>query len=149
MKNGSKTPENSKAADRESLFIPEGRQKAILCARLVAELHAVDPILLDVSDFSSFTDFFLICSGKSSRQVQGIAENLETSLNELAIKPLGVEGRGEGHWILMDYSDLIIHIFYDPVRSFYDLESLWSEAKKVEWAVDFEPSGPVDNERLA
>ena len=82
---------------------------------------------------SSLADYFIICSGKSSRQVQGIADNLERGLKNRGIKPLGSEGRQEGHWVLMDYADVIIHIFYEPVRSFYDLESLWSEASIVDW----------------
>jgi len=107
------------------------REKALLCAQQVEQNKAQEVVLLDVSGFSSFSDFFVICSGKSSRQVQGIADNLETGLRELGIRPLGTEGRGEGHWILMDYGDVIIHIFYEPIRYHYDLESLWSEAKKV------------------
>ncbi|NLJ26795.1 MAG: ribosome silencing factor [Deltaproteobacteria bacterium] len=108
-------------------------EKALLCARVGAEFKALDLVLLDVSRFTSFADFFVICSGKSSRQVQGIADNVEKSLRDHGIKPLGVEGRIEGQWILMDYGDVIIHIFYEPIRHFYDLESLWSEAKRVQW----------------
>jgi ribosome-associated protein len=93
-------------------------------------------VLLEVTGLTSFTDYFLICSGKSSRQVQGIADNLEASLAHLGIKPLGVEGRIEGHWVLMDYADVVIHIFYEPVRCFYDLESLWSDATRVVWSGD-------------
>lgn len=108
-------------------------EKAVLCIQQVVENKAQDPVLLDVSAFSSFADYFVICSGKSSRQVQGIADHLERRLSELGIKPLGVEGGREGHWVLMDYGEVIIHIFYEPVRLFYDLESLWSGAKRVPW----------------
>ena len=107
------------------------RDKALLCAREASRYKALDLVLLDVTGLTSFTDFFLICSGKSSRQVQGLADNLEASLAALGIKPLGVEGRNEGHWVLMDYADVVIHIFYEPVRTFYDLESLWSDATRV------------------
>jgi ribosome-associated protein len=99
-------------------------------------------VLLDVSNLASFADYFLICNGKSSRQVQGIADNLEANLSAFGIKPLGVEGRREGHWILMDYGDVIIHIFYEPVRCFYDLESLWSDAARVPWEENAEVSSP-------
>jgi ribosome-associated protein len=108
--------------------------KAMLCARETSQFKGIDLILLDVRGLTSFTDYFLICSGKSSRQVQGIADNLEASLANLGIKPLGIEGRPEGHWILMDYADVVIHIFYEPVRYFYDLESLWSDATRVIWS---------------
>jgi ribosome-associated protein len=107
------------------------KDKAILCVEEALRFKALDLVLLDLSTLSSFADYFIICSGKSSRQVQSIADNLETSLSEHGMKPLGIEGRQEGHWILMDYGEVIIHIFYEPTRSFYDLESLWSEAEKV------------------
>lgn len=117
----------------------DSRSKAVLCAREAVQFKALDLVLLDVAGFSSFADFFIICSGKSSRQVQGIADNIERSLKEQGIRPLGVEGRRDGQWILMDYGEVIIHIFYEPVRNFYDLESLWSEAKRVrlEFEKDF------------
>jgi ribosome-associated protein len=115
----------------ESKSLISSRDKALLCAQQAEEYKAQEVVLLDVREFSSFSDFFIICSGKSSRQVQGIADNLERSLREHRLRPLGVEGRGDGHWILMDYGDVIIHIFYEPVRYRYDLESLWSEAKRV------------------
>jgi ribosome-associated protein len=113
--------------------VPPGssREKALLCAREALQNKALDLVLLDIAGLTSFTDFFLICSGKSGRQVQGIADKLETKLAQLGIKPLGVEGRGEGHWVLMDYGDVVIHVFYEPVRYFYDLESLWSDATRI------------------
>jgi ribosome-associated protein len=120
-----------------------GRTTAIACARLASQFKAGDVILLDVKGLTSFTDYFIICSGKSSRQVQGMADNLEAGLRELGIKPLGVEGRGEGHWVLMDYADVVIHIFYEPVRAFYDLESLWSDARDIAWCDEVEASSPV------
>jgi ribosome-associated protein len=110
------------------------RDKALLCAREAFECKALDLVLLDVTGLTSFTDYFVICSGKSSRQVQGVANNLERGLAGAGVKPLGVEGRVEGHWVLMDYGDVVIHIFYEPVRYFYDLESLWSDAKRVNWS---------------
>lgn len=120
----------------------DARSKAILCAQKAVNFKALDLVLLDVSGFSSFADYFVICSGKSSRQVQGIADNVESSLRDRGIKPLGVEGRQEGHWILMDYGEVIVHIFYEPVRYFYDLESLWSEAEKVRFEQDKGLSNP-------
>ena len=109
------------------------REKAILCAREAWRFKAFDLVLLDVSGLSSFADFFIVCSGRSSRQVQGIADNVESGLKSMGLKPIGTEGKREGHWVLMDYGDVIIHIFHEPVRYFYDLESLWSEAPSVEW----------------
>jgi ribosome-associated protein len=109
------------------------REKAILCAGEALRFKGQDLVVLDVGRFSSFADYFIICSGKSSRQVLGIADNLEVDLKACGFRPIGIEGKREGHWVLMDYGDVIIHIFYEPVRYFYDLESLWSDAPRVEW----------------
>lgn len=113
----------------------DGKAKALLCVQQALDHKAQDLVLLDVSGISSFADYFLICSGRSSRQVQGIADRLEEALRDLGIRPLGVEGRREGHWVLMDYGDVIVHIFYGPTRNVFDLESLWSEAKQVDLTV--------------
>jgi len=121
------------------------KERAILCAREANRFKALDLVLLDVSRFSSFADFFIICSGKSGRQVQGIADNLENDLKKQGLKPIGTEGKREGHWVLMDYGDIIIHVFYEPVRYFYDLESLWSEAPRVEWEQGLHGSTPDKN----
>ena len=114
------------------------RSRAILCAQEAVHFKALDLVMLDVTGLASFADYFIVCSGQSSRQVQGIADNLERSLRDHGIKPLGVEGRREGQWILMDYGAVIVHIFYEPVRYFYDLESLWSEAERVRFEVEKE-----------
>ncbi|MGC9965155.1 MAG: ribosome silencing factor [Syntrophobacteraceae bacterium] len=108
------------------------KEKAILCARAALSFKALNLVVLDVSRLSSFADYFIICSGKSGRQVQGIADNLEDELRHRGLKPIGTEGKREGHWVLLDYGDVIIHVFYDPVRYFYDLESLWSDAARLE-----------------
>jgi len=118
---------------KEARMEMSSKERAILCAREAIRFKALDLVLLDVSRFSSFADFFIICSGKSGRQVQGIADNLENNLKSWGIKPIGTEGKREGHWVLMDYGDIIIHVFYEPVRYFYDLESLWSDAPRVAW----------------
>lgn len=93
---------------------------------------AIGLVILEVKDLSSFTDYFLICSGNSDRQVQAIASHMEEKLGKEGIHPLGIEGKREGRWILLDYGDVVVHIFFHPVREFYDLERLWSEATRVE-----------------
>ncbi len=98
----------------------------------MSDRKAVDLVILEVKDLSSFTDYFLICSGNSDRQVQAIASHVEEKMGQQGFRPLGVEGKREGHWILLDYGDVIVHVFYQPVREFYDLERLWSEAPRVE-----------------
>ncbi len=119
-------------------IVMSSKEKAILCAREAFRFKALNLVLLDVARFSSFADYFIICSGKSGRQVQGIADNLETELKNKGLRPIGIEGKREGHWVLLDYGDVIIHVFYDPIRYFYDLESLWSDASRVEWEQGFD-----------
>ncbi len=92
----------------------------------------IDLVVLDVRNLTSFSDIFIICSGRSNRQVSAIAEYIEVNLKKHGIKPLSVEGKKEGHWILLDYGHIIIHVFYEPVRAFYDLEGLWIDAKRIE-----------------
>ncbi len=93
---------------------------------------ALDLVILEVKNLSSFADYFVICSGNSDRQVQAIASHVEEKLGEEKIHPLGVEGKREGRWVLLDYGDVIVHIFFQPVREFYDLERLWSEAPRLQ-----------------
>lgn len=88
-------------------------------------------VVLDVRELTSVADAFIICSGRSNRQVQAIAEYIQSDLKKQHKKPLSVEGLTEGHWALLDYGDVIIHIFYEPVRLFYDLEGLWMDARRV------------------
>ncbi|TMA05621.1 MAG: ribosome silencing factor [Deltaproteobacteria bacterium] len=87
---------------------------------------------MEVREITSIADYFIICSGRSDRQVQSIAQGIEENLSEAGIPPLSVEGISRGQWVLMDFSDVIVHIFYQPVREFYDLEGLWSHAPRVE-----------------
>ncbi len=92
---------------------------------------ATDIVVLDVRGLTSIADFFIICSGSSNRQVMAIAEFIQIYLKKHGIKPLSVEGVKEGHWILLDYGHVLIHVFYEPLRSFYDLEGLWTDAKRI------------------
>lgn len=98
----------------------------------VLGMKAFNVVVVDVRGIASFADTFIICSGRSHRQVTAIAEFIEKELKGKGIKPLGVEGLRDGHWVLMDYGDVIIHVFYEPVRRFYDLEGLWSDATRIE-----------------
>jgi ribosome-associated protein len=88
-------------------------------------------VMLDVHALSSVADVFLICSGTSHRQVSAIAEHIKIELKKQRISPLSVEGLKEGHWVVMDYGHVIIHVFYEPTRLFYDIEGLWSDAKRL------------------
>jgi ribosome-associated protein len=92
---------------------------------------AVNVVALDVSELTSIADVFIICSGRSNRQVSAIADHIERELRKEKIRPLSVEGASEGQWVLMDYGNVIIHVFFESVRDFYDLEGLWSDARRI------------------
>ena len=92
---------------------------------------ALGLVVLDVQELTSVADAFIICSGRSNRQVTAIAEFIQIELKKAGIKPLSVEGKKEGLWVLLDYGHVIIHVFYESVRNFYDLEGLWVDAKRI------------------
>ncbi|NLA74145.1 MAG: ribosome silencing factor [Deltaproteobacteria bacterium] len=110
----------------------ESLDKALLATDIIMEQKAVDPVLLNIGGMTSFADFFLIAGGSSTRQIQSIGRHLVEKMREHGFKSYGTEGESEGQWILMDYGDLIIHLFYEPIRAFYDLEGLWMEAPRIE-----------------
>ena len=106
-------------------------EKARLCLSIIEERKAEEPILFNVGDMTSVTDYFIIASGNSSRQVQAITNHTKRRMKEEGFKVYGIEGENEGHWVLMDYGEVIIHIFYKPFREVYDLEGLWFEASRI------------------
>ena len=102
-----------------------------LYVKAVMGRKATNVVALDVAELTSYADVFIICSGSSNRQVSAIAEYIQTDLKKHKIKPLSVEGTKDGHWVLLDYGHVIIHVFYEPVREFYDLEGLWVDARRI------------------
>jgi ribosome-associated protein len=109
----------------------QGFEKALLCTRFALDRKAYDLELLEVSKLTSVADYFLICTGRSDTQVRAIAQHIEESLATLGFRPLAVEGYSRGQWVLMDYADVVVHVFYQPIRAFYDLEGLWMRAPRV------------------
>jgi ribosome-associated protein len=109
----------------------ETKLKALQCAGAALDKRAENVRVLDISHVSGFTDFFVICSGTSDRQVQSIADSVEMSLRSDRRIPLSVEGYSDGRWIVIDGGDVVIHVFLDAIRDYYDLESLWSDARPV------------------
>ncbi len=114
------------------MIFSNSKEKAFLCARAALDHKAIDLQILEMKNLSSFTDYFVISSGNSDRQVQAIASHIEETLGKQGLHPLGIEGKRKGHWILLDYGEVVVHVFYHPIRSFYDLEKLWSDAPRVE-----------------
>jgi ribosome-associated protein len=88
-------------------------------------------VLLDVQTVSMFTDYFLLCNGESERQIKAIAEGVEEALAKAGTKRRSREGTAESGWILLDYGDLMVHIFAPEQRDYYQLEELWKDAKTV------------------
>jgi ribosome-associated protein len=111
--------------------VTDSQKRALLCVNASLEKKAKDLIILNVSGISAFADYFIICSGTSDRQVRAVAAAIQENLKKSGILPLGIEGEAAGRWILLDYDDVIIHVFLDSVRAFYDLERLWSEAPRM------------------
>ena len=93
---------------------------------------AFDIILLDISKVASFASYFLMCSGDSSRQIQAIVDEVEKKLKENGIRPNHVEGYRHAEWILMDYVDIVVHVFSKSARAYYDLERLWRDGKRLD-----------------
>ena len=107
-------------------------EKTRICALAADSRQAQDIIVLDMQALSSVADRFLICHGRSDRQVKAIADAIEEQLIKNGEKPLGMEGYQTGTWILVDCADLVIHIFDTETRRFYDLERLWGQAAHLD-----------------
>ena len=116
---------------RSAAELADTRALAILAMEAALDKRALEPVLIDVSAIGSYTDFIGIVSGRSDRQVDAIAEGVSLALKARGLYPLGQEGSGSGRWTLLDFGSFVIHVFYHPVREFYDLESLWIEAPRV------------------
>ncbi len=94
---------------------------------------AEELVVLDLRGLSTFTDFFVIMTGNSSRQNTAISESIEQALKKSEVRPLGVEGRGPAEWILLDYGSFVIHVFSKQAREYYSLEKLWGDAPRLSW----------------
>ena len=102
---------------------------------------AMNPVLMDVRSLASYTDYVLVVSGRSDRQVQAISDGVKQALVGRGLRPLGIEGDARGQWALVDFGDVVMHVFHHPVREVYDLESLWIDAPRVK--LDLPPEALV------
>lgn len=109
-----------------------GRELAAISCRVASDTKAEDLVVLDLRGLATFTDYFVIMSGRSTRHVQGLAEAIEGELSAKRITTKNCEGLSEGLWVLLDFDDLVIHIFYHDTRTFYDLEGLWHDAPRID-----------------
>jgi ribosome-associated protein len=107
------------------------REAALNAVAAALDKKALEPVVLDVRGLASYTDFIVLLSGRSDRQVAAIADAVVESLAKERKRPIGKEGTKGGQWTLLDFGDVIVHVFHHPVRDFYDLESFWVDAPRV------------------
>ena len=103
-----------------------------LAVEAAHEKKAERPVILDLRELGSITDYFIVCHGRSARQVQAIADRIEEVLKEAGVPPNHIEGYDAAEWILMDFVDFVVHIFQEETRNYYSLEKLWSDAPRLE-----------------
>jgi len=124
------------------------RELALKAAESALKKKALDLIILELSGLTVIADYFVICSGESTTQVKAIAEFIEHEFSMNGIRPLGKEGLAFGHWVLLDYSDVIVHIFEKETRAYYSLDKLWMDAKIIECHEDTSDMGGKDKRAL-
>jgi ribosome-associated protein len=108
------------------------RQLALRCANVAAEHKGRDVVVLDLRKLTPIVDYFVIASGTSRRQIHTMAEEIDRSMNQHGETKIGIEGYEDSRWVLLDYGDIVIHLFDADTRRYYDLENLWGDAPKVE-----------------
>ncbi len=107
------------------------KEEALATAQVMIDKKAQDVMLLEISQVVTYADYFLICSGRSSTQVKAIVNAVEEYFNSREIPPLHIEGYTEGRWVLLDYDELIVHVFLEEARNFYNLERLWRDVPQT------------------
>jgi ribosome-associated protein len=105
--------------------------KARRAARAALDRKAIDLVVLDVQGLSSVTDYFLVCSGRSTTHLRTITDGIREDLKQAGVRPLHAEGATESGWVLLDYGDVLMHIFLEDTRAYYALERLWGDAPSV------------------
>lgn len=109
--------------------------------RWAQEKQALDPVLLDVRGICGYADYLLVAAGRSTRQVRAVADAILRGMRQDGHRSLGAEGMDEARWVLLDFGDVVIHVFLEELRDFYDLEGLWAEAPRLE--VEREAAGRI------
>jgi ribosome-associated protein len=107
------------------------RETALTIAQLALDKKAVEVVVLDVHGLSSYADFFVVMTAESDPQLNAIADHIEQKMKERGERPLGIEGTHAGRWVLLDFGDVVAHVFFPDTRCFYDIEGLWADAPRV------------------
>lgn len=117
-------------------------ERVVTAIHAAGEKKAIEPVVLDLREIASFTDYFVIVSGANERQVQAISDEVYETLKKAGEPAVRVEGYKTAEWILLDYGDFVVHVFEQKARKFYDLERLWRESKRVELPAELTGEGP-------
>ena len=115
-----------------------GWERALECTGAALDRKAYDLVVLEVGRLTTIADYFVVCSGRSDTQVRAIAEHVAAQQASRGVRPLTVEGLEHGHWALLDFGDVVVHVFYVPAREFYDLERLWARAPRADLPEPFQ-----------
>ena len=115
---------------RKSAGEAGSREVAVAAARAAASKQGTDIVILDVRELIVITDYFVIAGGGTERQVRTVVEETEKALRALGVRPVRREGETEGRWVLLDYVDVVVHVFAEEERAYYDLERLWRDAPR-------------------
>ena len=118
-------------------------EKARIAVEAALDKGGQEVVVLDVREVVSFADLLMIVTGRSDRQVKAIADGVAQALSARGERRLGMEGYDEGRWVLIDLADLVVHVFQSEVREHYDLERLWSDAKRIELGPEDESARSV------
>lgn len=139
-------PAKTASAERKSRSGDEdgGLAVAMKALDLALDKKAVEPVLLDVRELCGYCNYQLIVSGRSDRQVDAISDGVVAGLRDLGLRALGTEGKRSGHWSLLDFGDVVVHVFLHSLREHYDLEGLWNDAPRVEIEVPPDARLPAD-----
>lgn len=115
---------------------------ARLAAGAALDKKALNPLALDLRGISSVSEYFVIVTGTSDRHVQAVAENIIEAFRSIGVRTLGEEGFREGKWVLLDYGEIVVHVFLEPVREYYDIERLWIDAPRLDLETTVEETSP-------
>ena len=121
----------STVSTRRTPIAPEAKVKALAIAGAILDKKATDVLILHIAKLTSVADYLVLCSGESERQARAIADHVDGTLSAQGHEPLSIEGVASAKWILMDFGDVVVHIFLKDIREHYALERLWADAKRV------------------